>query len=165
MYVLTARGREIVDDYIRNCAAKRKEILDARKDTADETYLPTVEGILSDLNFGVGVDEEGDYFNGWGVTDHYNADDVLGLRIGEDLWKFRNQLRLPETAKNNQQQIKTAKKLSEAKGEKNGRKSEKRRTETNRPRVLTQLRTDGSGPGAVHDGRQAILFRTPEPDL
>ena len=84
MYVLTARGREIVDDYIRNCAAKRKGILDARKDTADETYLPTVEGILSDLNFGVGVDEEGDYFNGWGVTDHYNADDVLGLRIGED---------------------------------------------------------------------------------
>ena len=43
-----------------------------------------MEGILSDLNFGVGVDEEGDYFNGWGVTDHYNADDVLGLRIGED---------------------------------------------------------------------------------
>lgn len=84
MYVLTARGREIVDDYIRNCAAKRKEILDAGKDTADETYLPTAEGILSDLNFGVGVDEEGDYFNGWGVTDHYNADDVLGLRIGED---------------------------------------------------------------------------------
>lgn len=84
MYVLTARGREIVDDYIRTCAAKRKEILDAGKDTADETYLPTVEDILSDLNFGVGADEEGDYFNGWGVTDHYNADDVLGLRIGED---------------------------------------------------------------------------------
>lgn len=84
MYVLTARGREIVDDYIRNCAAKRKEILDAGKDTADETHLPTVEDILSDLNFGVGADEEGDYFNGWGVTDHYNADDVLGLRIGED---------------------------------------------------------------------------------
>ncbi len=84
MYVLTARGREIVDDYIRNCAAKRKEILDAGKDTADETYLPTVEGILSDLNFGVGVDEEGDYFNGWGVTDHYNADNVLGLHIGKD---------------------------------------------------------------------------------
>lgn len=84
MYVLTTRGREIVDDYIRNCAAKRKEILDAGKDTADETHLPYVEGILSDLNFGVGVDEEGDYFNGWGVTDHYDADNVLGLRIGED---------------------------------------------------------------------------------
>ena len=87
MYVLTARGREIVDDYIRNCAAKRQEILDAGKDTADETHLPTVEDILSDLNFGVGADEEGDYFNGWGVTDHYNADDVLGLRIGEDFVK------------------------------------------------------------------------------
>lgn len=36
MYVLTTRGREIVDDYIRNCAAKRKEILDAGKDTGDE---------------------------------------------------------------------------------------------------------------------------------
>lgn len=84
MYVLTTRGREIVDDYIRNCAAKRKEILDAGKDTADETHLLDVEGILSDLNFGVGVDEEGDYFNGWGVTDHYDADNVLGLRIGED---------------------------------------------------------------------------------
>ena len=29
MYVLTTRGRKIVDDYIRNCVAKRKEILDA----------------------------------------------------------------------------------------------------------------------------------------
>ena len=84
MYVLTTRGREIVDDYIRNCAAKWKEILDAGKDTAGETHLPDVEGILSDLNFGVGVDEEGDYFNGWGVTDHYDADNVLGLHIGED---------------------------------------------------------------------------------
>lgn len=70
--------------YSQHAVAKRKEILDAGKDTADETYLPTVEGILSDLNFGVGIDEDGDYFNGWGVTDHYNADDVLGLRIGED---------------------------------------------------------------------------------
>lgn len=84
MYVLTTRGREIVDDYIRNCAAKRKEILDAGKDTADETHLPDAECILSDLNFGVGVDEEGDYFNGWGVADHYDADNVLGLHIGED---------------------------------------------------------------------------------
>lgn len=84
MYVFTTRGRKIVDDYIRNCVAKRKEILDAGKDTADETYLPTVEGILSDLNFGVGIDEDGDYFNGWGVTDHYNADDVLELHIDDD---------------------------------------------------------------------------------
>ena len=91
MYVLTTRGREIVDDYIRNCAAKRKEILDAGKDTSDETHLPDVEGILSDLNFGVGVDEEGDYFNGWGVTDHYDADNVLGLHIGKDFVK------VPET--------------------------------------------------------------------
>jgi hypothetical protein len=91
MYKLTARGQRIVNDYIRNCAAKRKEILDAGKDTADETYLPDVEDILADLNYVIGVDKEGDYFNGWGVTDHYNADDILGLHIGEDF------VEVPET--------------------------------------------------------------------
>ena len=83
MYVLTTRGREIVDDYIRNCAAKRKEILDAGKDTADETHLPDAECILSDFSLGVGVDEAGDSFNGWGVTDQYEADNNLRLHIGE----------------------------------------------------------------------------------
>lgn len=91
MYILTACGRKIVDNYIRNCAAKQKEILDAGKDTADETHLPDVEDILSDLNSGVGVDEYGDYFNGWGVTDHYDADNVLGLHVGKDFVK------VPET--------------------------------------------------------------------
>ena len=54
------------------------------KDTAEETNLPSEEVILSDLNFGVGVDEDGDYYNGWGVTDHYNADTILGLSLGKD---------------------------------------------------------------------------------
>ena len=76
-YVLTETGKEIVAAFIAECVAKRKEILDAGKDTAEET-------ILSDLNFGVGVDEDGDYYNGWGVTDHYNADTILGLSLGKD---------------------------------------------------------------------------------
>lgn len=83
-YELTEKGKEKVAFFIAECAAKRKEILDAGLDTADETNLPTEESILSDLNYGVGIDEDGDYFNGWGVTDHYNADNVLGLSIGED---------------------------------------------------------------------------------
>jgi len=83
-YVLTETGKEIVAAFIAECVAKRKEILDAGKDTAEETNLPSEEVILSDLNFGVGVDEDGDYYNGWGVTDHYNADTILGLSLGKD---------------------------------------------------------------------------------
>lgn len=100
MYVLTTHGSRIVDDYIRNCVAKRKEILDAGKDTADETYLPTAEGILSNLNFGVGVDKDGDYFNGWGVTDHYNADDVLGLHRRKKWKKTRKKKNKKESPVN-----------------------------------------------------------------
>ena len=84
MYTLTTRGRKVVNDYIRNCSAKRKEILDAGKDTADETHLPEIEYILTDLNFGDEIDENGNYFSSWGVTDHYNADNVLELHINED---------------------------------------------------------------------------------
>lgn len=83
-YILTETGKEIVAAFIAECVAKRKEILDAGKDTADETNLPSEEAVLADLNGGVGVDEEGDYYNGWGVTDHYNADTILGLSLGKD---------------------------------------------------------------------------------
>ena len=88
MYVLTEHGRETVAWFIRECAAKRKEILDAGKDTADETHLPDEADILADINEGVGVDEDGDYFNGWGVTDHYDSDAVLGLSLGTDLMEL-----------------------------------------------------------------------------
>lgn len=64
-YILTETGKEIVAAFIAECVAKRKEILDAGKDTADETNLPSEEAVLADLNGGVGVDEEGDYYNGW----------------------------------------------------------------------------------------------------
>ena len=30
------------------------------------------------------LDEEGDYFNGWGVTDNYNSDYPIGLTLGID---------------------------------------------------------------------------------
>lgn len=40
--------------------------------------------IVSDLNYGIGIDEEGDYYNGWGVTDHYDSDSALSLSVNED---------------------------------------------------------------------------------
>ena len=90
MYALTKQGKETVALFIRECAAKRKEILDAQKDTAKDTILPNEADILADINAGVGVDEDGDYFNGWGVTDRYDSDTVLGLSLGKDFVEVSN---------------------------------------------------------------------------
>ena len=83
-YVLTATGENVVINYIAELVAKRKEILDANKDTADDTVLPTIKDIEADINF-FGVDEDGDYYNSWGVTDNYNADYPLTLTEGIDM--------------------------------------------------------------------------------
>ena len=83
-YVLTERGICVIENFIAECKAKRKEILDAGIDTADLTSLPTAEDILSDLNDGIGIDEDGDYYNCWGVTDNYNSDNPLCLEVGID---------------------------------------------------------------------------------
>ncbi len=82
-YVLTESGEKKVKWFITECAEKRKEILDAKLDTADETTLPTKETILADLEF-TGVDSDGEYYNGWGVTDNYDSDEPLSLTLGTD---------------------------------------------------------------------------------
>lgn len=81
MYKLTDKGIRECERFIAECNAKRKEILDAGKDTAYETNIPTVEDIEDDINV-FGVDEEGDYFNSWGVTDNYSSDSPITLTIG-----------------------------------------------------------------------------------
>ena len=83
-YIYTPKGREKVNHFIRVCEVKRKEILDAGIDTADETELPTAQDILDDVNTGVGLDEENEYFDSWGITDHYSSH-PLSLVVGEDL--------------------------------------------------------------------------------
>ena len=82
MYHLTKQGKAKVQAFIAECQAKRKEILDAGKDTADETTIPTEEDVISDVNW-QGLDEENEYINGWGVTD--NHDLAIRLRLGEEL--------------------------------------------------------------------------------
>ena len=82
MVKLTTFGKEKVAHFIRNCEQKRKDILDAGLDTADETELPTEEDILSDTE--IFMDEDGEYYNGWGVTDNYESDSLLGLTKGID---------------------------------------------------------------------------------
>lgn len=81
--VLTKKGEEAVRTFIQECEAKRKEILDAGLDTADETTLPTVEDIQNDImSFPL---ENGCYYNCWGVTDHYDSD-VLNLEQDIDFY-------------------------------------------------------------------------------
>lgn len=83
-YTYTPIGRLKACHFIRVCEVKRKEILDAGIDTADETELPTAQDILDDVNTSVGLDEENEYFDSWGVTDHYNSH-PLSLVVGEDI--------------------------------------------------------------------------------
>ena len=82
-YNLTESGIKIVISYISELNAKRKEILDSGKDTADETTIPTPEDILADIDF-IGLDKEGCYYNNWGVTDNYDADYPISLKYGID---------------------------------------------------------------------------------
>lgn len=84
-YVFTVSGYRTAKCFISECEAKRKEILDAGIDTADETKLPTTQDILDDVNIGVGLDEENEYFNSWGITDHYSSH-PLSLVVGKDLF-------------------------------------------------------------------------------
>lgn len=83
-YTYTPIGRLKACHFIRVCEVKRKEILDAGIDTADETELPTSQDILDDVNTSVGLDEENEYFDSWGITDHYNSH-PLSLFVGEDI--------------------------------------------------------------------------------
>ena len=82
-YKLTETGRQEAERYIEELKAKRKEILDAKKDTADETTLPTIEDIEADIDF-MDIDDDNAYYNNWGVTDHYDADAPIGLMLGKD---------------------------------------------------------------------------------
>ncbi|NSH12563.1 hypothetical protein G4929_12845 [Anaerostipes hadrus] len=68
---LTNRGEKEVEAFIRECKAKRKEIMDAGIDTACHTRIPTKALILADINCGEDLAEDG-YRSVWGVTDNYD---------------------------------------------------------------------------------------------
>lgn len=68
---LTNRGEKEVEAFIRECKAKRKEIMDAGIDTACHTHIPTKALILADINCGEDLAEDG-YRSVWDVTDNYD---------------------------------------------------------------------------------------------
>ena len=91
MWFLKDDGKKCAENYIKELKAKRKEILDAGLDTADETEIPTVEDIIADIDL-IGInwdDPDGAcYYNGWAVTDNHDADYPLLLKVGRDIdWR------------------------------------------------------------------------------
>ena len=79
MVRLTELGKREVDNFLSELGAKRREILEAGKDTADDTLLPEEDDILMDIEF---FEENGEYCNGWGCTDCYDGDAPLYLKRG-----------------------------------------------------------------------------------
>ena len=82
-YKLTDDGIKNIERYIAELKAKRKEVLDAGLDTADETEIPLVSDIFIDA-MGFGIDDDGTVYDGWGVTDNYDADSPICLELGKD---------------------------------------------------------------------------------
>lgn len=78
---LTEQGKEKVAAYREELKAKRKELLDAGKDTAGRTVLPDERAIIDDIE-AEAID--GVYESTWGVTDNEEADRPLILLGGTD---------------------------------------------------------------------------------
>jgi hypothetical protein len=82
IYILTKSGENKIEQFIAECKAKRKEILDSGIDTADYTNLPTKEDIMVDLDF-TGIDEYDEYCGYFAITDYYDSD-TISLTLGVD---------------------------------------------------------------------------------
>ena len=78
---LTKQGKEKVAAYREELKAKRKELLDAGKDTAGRTVLPDERTIIDDIEAEA---VNGVYESTWGVTDNEDADWPLILSGGTD---------------------------------------------------------------------------------
>lgn len=75
----------------KNCKQNEKKILDAGIDTVHETSIDyTPEELLEDVLL-FGIDEYGDAWNSYGVTDHYTYEFPLNLRLGEDFKEVKKE--------------------------------------------------------------------------
>lgn len=82
MFIMLKKGCEKINNYIKELEAKRKEILDAQKDTAENIHLPSAAEIREEADI---------LFDGsqiielmYDVTDHYEADRPLILEQSTD---------------------------------------------------------------------------------
>lgn len=82
-YVLTPTGEGKIKAYISEMNAKRKEILDAGIDEADDVSILSVDEIFEDL-CADGMDADGDMWNTYAVTNQYDADSAILLSVDID---------------------------------------------------------------------------------
>lgn len=85
---LTKHGKRLAEGYIRQLEEKKRMLIEAGKDTADETVLPTAEDILSDVSLtGINWDNPDGpcYYNWWQVTDDHDSELPILLKLGRDL--------------------------------------------------------------------------------
>lgn len=80
-YRLTAKGLEKAEQYLRELIAYRKEILDAKLDKADDTPIPTIQDIESDIE---SFEEDDEYYNSWSIADDTTMNMPLCLEYKED---------------------------------------------------------------------------------
>ena len=80
-YRLTVKGLEKAEQYLRELIAYRKEILDAKLDTADDTPIPTIQDIESNIE---SFEEDDEYYNSWSIADDTTMNMPLCLNYGED---------------------------------------------------------------------------------
>lgn len=88
-YVLTEIGQKQCETYIDELKAKRKELLDAGIDTANNTYIDfTPQELFEDMLEDSYIEDDNVISNSYGVTDHYDADYPLCLKYGVDFLKM-----------------------------------------------------------------------------
>lgn len=80
-YRLTTKGLEKAEQYLRELIAYRKEILDAKLDTADDTPIPTIQDIESDIE---SFEEDDEYYNSWSIADNTTMNMPICLKYEED---------------------------------------------------------------------------------
>ena len=80
-YRLTAKGLEKAEQYLRELIAYRKEILDAKLDTVDDTPIPTIQDIESDIE---SFEEDDEYYNSWSIADNTTMNMPSCLKYEED---------------------------------------------------------------------------------
>ena len=80
-YRLTVKGLEKAEQYLRELIAYRKEILDAKLDTVDDTPIPTIQDIESDIE---SFEEDDEYYNSWSIADDTTMNMPLCLKYEED---------------------------------------------------------------------------------
>lgn len=88
-YVLTEIGQKQCETYIAELKAKRKELLDAGIDTANNTYIDfTPQELFEDMLEDSYIEDDNVISNSYGVTDHYDSDYPLCLKYGVDFLKM-----------------------------------------------------------------------------